>query len=132
MEEQKYAVSEPGYLQETMERMDPPAENEHTTKATKATKATAREEFIFSRPFVFEEREVKSIYMDLDSLTGRDVKRVIQSLPPEDQAAPVIELNKTFQAALAAYAADVPIELIEAASIKDYSAITLKVMDFLL
>lgn len=126
MEEQKYAVSEPGYLQETMERMDPPAENE------RAVKTEAREEFIFSRPFVFEEREVKSIYMDLDSLTGRDVKRVIQSLPPEDQAAPVIELNKTFQAALAAYAADVPIELIEAASIKDYSAITLKVMDFLL
>lgn len=126
MEEQKYAVSEPGYLQETMERMDPPAENE------RATKASAREEFIFSRPFVFEGRDVKSIYMDLDSLTGRDVKRVIQSLPPEDQAAPVIELNKTFQAALAAYAADVPIELIEAASIKDYSAITLKVMDFLL
>lgn len=126
MEEQKYAVSEPGYLQETMERMDRPAENE------RATKTVAREEFIFSRPFVFEGRDVKSIYMDLDSLTGRDVKRVIQSLPPEDQAAPVIELNKTFQAALAAYAADVPIELIEAASIKDYSAITLKVMDFLL
>lgn len=126
MEEQKYAVSEQGYLQETMERMDPPAENE------RAMKTKAREEFIFSRPFVFEGRDVKSIYMDLDSLTGRDVKRVIQSLPPEDQAAPVIELNKTFQAALAAYAADVPIELIEAASIKDYSAITLKVMDFLL
>lgn len=126
MEEQKYAVSEPGYLQETMERMDRPAENE------RAMKTEAREEFIFSRPFVFEGRDVKSIYMDLDSLTGRDVKRVIQSLPPEDQAAPVIELNKTFQAALAAYAADVPIELIEAASIKDYSAITLKVMNFLL
>lgn len=89
--------------------------------------------FELSAPFSFEgEPERTSLPFDLSALTGQDVIEVQEDFDALGNAAGVIELNKRYQAFVAAKIAKVTPEYIMALPLRDFSAITLTVQRFLL
>lgn len=88
--------------------------------------------YTLKKPIEDGENEYKELIFDFDSLTGFDVEMAISSLPPEQQSAGVIELNKLYLAEICAIAAGVRPEVIKKLSAKDYSTVTTKAMSFLI
>lgn len=82
------------------------------------------------KPINFEGELITELNLDLDCLTGKDMidaQKEIQSLD-----VPVLEFNKEYLAVVAAKACGMPTDLIPLLGIKDFSAITVQVQNFLL
>lgn len=82
------------------------------------------------KPINFEGELIKELNLDLDCLTGQDMidaQKEIQSMN-----VPVQEFNKEYLAVVAAKACGRPTDLIPLLGIKDFSAITVEVQNFLL
>lgn len=87
----------------------------------------------FSKPFSYEGKEYEDLTLDIENMTGEDLESVERLLVTTGTPAPSVpELNKTFQALLAARAAKVPIEMIRALPARDYSKVTIAVGNFLM
>ena len=89
--------------------------------------------FEFSAPFSFEgEPERTSLPFDLSTLTGQDMIEAQEDFDALGNSSGVVELNKRYQAFLAARVAKVTPDYIMALPVRDFSSITLLVQRFLL
>lgn len=89
-------------------------------------------EYKFKKPVNFEGEDYSKITLDLESLTGRDIKEVSSALSNKGEAIGLAETNKAFLAGLAARSARLPIEFMDYISARDFSQITIDVQNFLL
>jgi hypothetical protein len=85
----------------------------------------------FTKPITFEGTEYTGLDLDLDRLTGKDLINIEAEMTARGIQAVMPEISKSYQMLVAARAAKVPVELIEELPIKDASAITMKVVNFL-
>lgn len=83
--------------------------------------------FKLTRPFEFEGELIQEVYLDLDSLTGKDIMDASKGVESFMQ-----ETNKTYLANIAATAMKRPKEIMYYMSAKDATAICYFVMDFLI
>ncbi|WP_303872375.1 phage tail assembly protein [Tepidanaerobacter acetatoxydans] len=88
--------------------------------------------YTFSKPIKFEGEEYKEIILNLEGLTGKDIKEVSNELVLKGEIMGLAETNKNFLAALAARSAGLPIEFMDYIPAKDFSKITILVQNFLL
>lgn len=84
-----------------------------------------------SKPFEFEGKTYTEIELDLDGLTGRSL------IDAEREAAavmgrPSVDIDKVYQACVAAMAAGMPYDALTALPAKDFTRITGAVQAFLL
>lgn len=86
----------------------------------------------FRKPFKFEEKEYTDLQLDLDSLSGKDVIEAETEARSMGVRAIMLESSKVYQAILAAKAAGVTIDLIQALPAKEFSSVTGEVQSFLL
>lgn len=86
------------------------------------------------KPIEYEGVRYTSLVLDLESLTGRDVKDIIKELSVmgESTGSSFLETNKAYLAGVAAKAANVPMELMDELYIRDFSEVTITVQNFLL
>lgn len=85
----------------------------------------------FAKPFTFEGTEHTGIDLDLDRLTGKDLVNIEAEMTARGIQAIMPEISKSYQMLVAARAAKVHVDFIEALPIKEASAITMKVVNFL-
>lgn len=85
----------------------------------------------FKDPFDFEGKKYEGIDLNLDALTGRDLINA-ESESTAIMGRPAIDLDKTYQACIAARAASVPVDMILSLPARDFSHITSEVQSFLL
>lgn len=83
--------------------------------------------FKLLKPFEFEGELIQEVYLDLDSLTGKDIMDASNGVESFMQ-----ETNKTYLANIAAKAMKRPKEIMYYMSAKDATAICYFVMDFLI
>lgn len=83
--------------------------------------------FKLLKPFEFEGELIQEVYLDLDSLTGKDIMDASKGVESFMQ-----ETNKTYLANIAAIAMKRPKEIMYYMSAKDATAICYFVMDFLI
>lgn len=83
--------------------------------------------FKLLKPFEFEGELIEEVYLDLDSLTGKDIMDASKGVESFVQ-----ETNKTYLANIAAIAMKRPKEIMYYMSAKDATAICYFVMDFLI
>ena len=88
--------------------------------------------YTFTKPVDFEGEEYKEITINLEVLTGRDIKEVSNQLQLQGEAISFAETDKSFLGALAARAANLPMEFMDYIPAKDFSKITMEVQNFLL
>ncbi|HWR07749.1 phage tail assembly protein [Sporomusa sp.] len=84
------------------------------------------------KSFTFEGKEYKEIRLDLDALSGKDVIDAETEARSLGARAIMLESSKVYQAILAAKAAGVPVDLIQALPAKEFSRVTGEVQGFLL
>lgn len=90
-------------------------------------------EFIFAKPVNFEGKEYKKITMNLEGLTGKDIKDVTKEMIIQGESlGGLAETNKGFLAAVAAKSSNLPLEFMDFIPGKDFSKITIEVQNFLL
>lgn len=83
--------------------------------------------FKLLKPFEFEGELIQEVYLDLDSLTGKDIMDASKGVESFMQ-----ETNKTYLSNIAAIAMKRPKEIMYYMSAKDATAICYFVMDFLI
>lgn len=89
-------------------------------------------EYKFKKPVNFEGEDYSKITLDLESLTGKDVKEVSSALSNRGEVIGLAETNKAFLAGLAARSARLPMEFTDYIPARDFSKITMDVQNFLL
>lgn len=87
--------------------------------------------FEFSKTIHFEEKEIKEIEFDLESLSGDDVEAVKKEFTAAGNYAPVPSSDSTFCIMLLARAAKMPIEFFKILPAKDYLKLAQEVSNFL-
>ncbi len=88
--------------------------------------------YTFSKPIDFEGEKYKEIVLNLEGLTGKDIKEVSNELLLQGEVMGLAETNKNFLAALAARSANLPMEFMDYIPARDFSKITIEVQNFLL
>lgn len=83
--------------------------------------------YILKRPFQFEDEWIEELYLDLDSLTGRDIMDASKGVENYVQ-----ETDKTYLCNIAAKALKRPKEIMYFMSAKDATAICYEVSNFLI
>lgn len=86
----------------------------------------------FRKPFTFEGKEYTEIKLDLDALSGKDVIDAEAEARAMGVRAIMLESAKAYQAIIAAKAAGVSVDLIQALPAKEFSSVTGEVQSFLL
>lgn len=86
----------------------------------------------FDKPFEFEGKTFEGLDLNLDSLTGQHLIDATTEARALGDKSPVMELSKTYQAVLAAKAAQTSTDMIIALPAKEFSRVTLAVANFLL
>lgn len=89
-------------------------------------------DYEFKKLIIFEGEEYKKININLEGLTGKDIKDVSNELLAQGEVLGFAETNKNFLAALAARAANLPFEFMDYIPARDFSKITIEVQNFLL
>nr|DAN99537.1 MAG TPA: tail assembly chaperone protein [Caudoviricetes sp.] len=86
------------------------------------------------RPVKFEDKTYEMIPLDLDSLSGRDIKEAKKEfeLANPQKVSFVLSADSDFAAYLAARASKLPVELFDYIPAPDYVVITQTVINFLL
>lgn len=83
--------------------------------------------YVLKRPFEFESEWIEELYLDLDSLTGRDIMDASKGVDSYVQ-----ETDKTYLCNIAAKALKRPKEIMYFMSAKDATAICYEVSNFLI
>lgn len=83
--------------------------------------------YILKRPFEFESEWIEELYLDLDSLTGRDIMEASKGIESYVQ-----ETDKNYLCNIAAKALKRPKEIMYFMSAKDATAICYEVSNFLI
>ncbi len=86
----------------------------------------------FRKPFSFEGKEYTEIKLDMDALAGKDVIDAETEARAMGVRAVMLESSKVYQAILAARAAGVTVDFIQALPAKEFSRVTGEVQGFLL
>lgn len=97
-------------------------QDEKTAEISKNNKV-----YILKRPFEFEGEWIEELYLDLDSLTGRDIMDASKGVESYVQ-----ETDKTYLCNIAAKALKRPKEIMYFMSAKDATAICYEVSNFLI
>ncbi len=84
------------------------------------------------KPFTYEGKEYNEIRLDLDALSGKDVIDAETEARSMGARAIMLESSKVYQSILAAKAAGVTVDLIQALPAKEFSQVTGAVQGFLL
>lgn len=84
------------------------------------------------KPFTFEDKSYTEIRMDVEALTGQDMIDAETEARAMGVRALMLETSKAYQAILAARAAGVSSDLINALPAKEFSRITGEMQGFLL
>ncbi|UTW68686.1 phage tail assembly protein [Anaerobacillus sp. HL2] len=90
------------------------------------------EKAIFDKPITFEDKEYTEFVLDFDGLSGKDMIAAEKETRLRGDNPPVLELNKTFQAIVAAKAAKVPTDMVLLLPAKEFTKVTLLAQSFLL
>ena len=94
------------------------------------------EVYTFSKPVLFEGETYDSITLDFDRLNGDDILSCDRQYRNEQKGQVGVslapEMEKAYQAYIAAKAAGVHVGLIRAASGRDFTRLTLRARNFLL
>lgn len=87
---------------------------------------------VFSKPYVFEDEEVKEIEIDLESLKGSDIAAAKKEFSQEGHFSVMLASDPVFCMMLAARLTKRPKEFFEDLPGKDYLAISQGIQNFLL
>jgi hypothetical protein len=87
---------------------------------------------VLSKPLDWEGTARSELDLDLGSLTGQDVTRAEREAKALGDTEMVREFSKTYLACVAGRACKLPADAILALGIKDFTAVTLTVQNFLL
>lgn len=87
---------------------------------------------IFDKPITFEGKTFEKLEVNLESLTGQHLIDATTEARALGDKSPVMELSKIYQAVLAAKASNTSADMIIALPAKEFSRITLAVVNFLL
>lgn len=102
-------------------------------KKQTATEVADERVYTLRRPFVFEDKQITTLTLDFDRLTGEDVLSAERRFYNEGAVpASAKEVTKAFQIYIVAAAAGVPVELVRALPAKDFTSVTLDAQNFLL
>ncbi len=81
-----------------------------------------------SKPLSYKDTELDSLELELDSLTGRDLIAIEDSL----RASGSVNLfSQSYFAAVAARAAHIPVDVLKTLGAKDFMKVTAEVINFL-
>ncbi len=87
----------------------------------------------FKRPFVWQEKEHKSLHFDFEGLTGRDMVNIEKEIAMTEGINVVVPaLSTPFLLAMAARACGLGVDALHAMPISDANAIRAKARNFLL
>jgi len=87
---------------------------------------------VLKKTFTFEGKEFTEIDLDIEALTGDDLIKASKEARILGDVAPVQELSMTYLAVVAAKAAKVPVDMINALPAKEFSKVKIVVQNFLL
>jgi len=88
--------------------------------------------YVFSKPYVFEDEEVKEIEIDLESMKGSDVAAAKKEFSQEGQFSVLLANDPVFCMMLVARLTKRPKEFFDDLPGRDYLAISQEVQHFLL
>jgi len=83
-------------------------------------------------PITFEDKEYTELNFDIEALTGRDLVKAEQEAAAISPQGLMPELSKSYNAVVAGKACKVPVDLIMALSVKDFTFLTVSVQNFLM
>ncbi|WP_425057616.1 hypothetical protein SCACP_21330 [Sporomusa carbonis] len=86
---------------------------------------------IFKKPVNFEGVEHLSIDLNFDALTGKDLLKAEAEVRAMGDRTPAVSFSMKYQAAVAAQAAKVPVEMILSLPAREFSRVTMLVQNFL-
>lgn len=86
---------------------------------------------VFKKPFQFEGKEYIGIDMNFDGLTGNNLLQAESEVRAMGDRTPAVSFSMKYQAAVAAQAAKMPVEMILSLPAKEFSKVTLTVQNFL-
>lgn len=89
-------------------------------------------EHVFKKPFEHEGKTYTTIVFDFRRMTGRDMLAIETEMQMNNEYALAAEVSKSFQAKLAARAAGIGSDVIEAMPLNDFNKITNAARTFLL
>lgn len=98
----------------------------------KVLKSTTIYEHIFKKPFTYEGKTYEKLTFDFEHLTGRDIIKTDEEMAASGKFAISPEVSRDFQQKLAARAAGVGSDVIEAMNAADFMRITNFARNFLL
>ncbi len=108
-------------------------ENEiQTQDVTAESGGGLRVEVPFKKSVVHDGREYFKIDLNFEALTGNDAINAEREARIMGDRTAVLEASKYYQAVIAAKASKLPVELIMALPMKEFSAVTMAVQNFLL
>lgn len=86
----------------------------------------------FSRPFTYEGITYETMEFPFERLTGRDMVKIEAEMQAQGEYAVAAEISRSFQAHMAARAAGVHPDVLEAMPINEFNRITNAARDFLI
>lgn len=84
-----------------------------------------------SQALKYQDKEINTLDLDLDNLTGNDLIDVEEDLKKRGVNVNAWEYSRTYLIALAARAVHIPVEALRSVSAKDFTAIVNEVLSFL-
>lgn len=87
---------------------------------------------VFKKPFEYEGRTYTELTLDFEGLTGRDMLAIENEMQAMSQYALAPEISASFQCKMAARAAGIGSDVLEAMPLKDFNKITGAARRFLL
>jgi hypothetical protein len=85
-----------------------------------------------SKPFKFEDRELKEIDLDLDNASGSTLRRADMAMQRMKHIAPFKQNDSVYCGIIAAIVTKIPFEVLEELPLADYNNIVMVVANFLL
>lgn len=116
---------------ETMNNGATPAEAKNATGSAKSAN-TGVYTHVFKKPFEHEGRSYTELEFNFERLTGRDMLAIENEMQAMSEYALAPEISASFQCKLAAKAAGIGSDVLEALPLKDFNKITGAARGFLL
>lgn len=87
---------------------------------------------VFKKPFEYEGKTYETLTFDFERLTGRDMVSIEAEMQMNNEYALAPEISRSFQAKMAAKAAGIGADVLDAMPIKDFNRITNAARGFLI
>lgn len=86
----------------------------------------------FQRPFEYEGKQYQTLTFNFDALTGRDMISIESEMQAMNEYAIAPEISRSFQEKMAARAAGIASDILEAMPLVEFNRITNAARDFLI